>query len=138
MAESGERWLLDTLLRTPLAVDQRWHVHLYTNDYHPLASVVLADLVECSVAGYAPQELVRSQWPASSSVGGQAVAQYGANPVTFPCTGGSATYFGFYVTTEDDLTLLWVQRNDASAVIDPLHPGLAVVTFAGRSQSEPV
>lgn len=138
MSNEGERWLLDTLLRTPLAVDQRWHVHLYTNDYHPLATVTLADLTECSVTGYAPQELVRSQWPASGTVDGGAASVYGGNPVAFPCTGGSQTYFGFYVTTEDNLTLLWVQRNDASAVIDPLHPGLAVVTFAGRSQSEPV
>ena len=137
VSDEGEQWLLDTLLKTPLETPQEWRVHIYTNDYTPLADVTLDDLDELDLPGYTPQPIDRSMWPDSASVGGQAQSVYGGNPVQFEVDSGSATYFGFYVTTEDDLTLLWVQRNDASAVVDPLHPAQAVLKFAGRSQSEP-
>lgn len=137
VADEGERFLLDTTLSTPLAVSQTWNVHLYTNDYTPIRSVTLGDLVECSLPGYSAKPLTRSLWTPAITVGGQAQSQYGANPVLFPVTGGLATYYGFFVTTEDNAQLLWVQRGDAPAVIDPFHPGVANVVFGARSESEP-
>lgn len=139
VADSGERYLLDTSLKTALAVDQQWRVHGYTNDYDPLGAVVLADLTECTLPGYTPVGLDRSVWGASVSVAGQAVATYGGNPVQLTCTSGVANVFGFYVTDPSDTVLLWAKRfDDAPRVLDPLHPVQCVIQLAGRSQSEPV
>lgn len=139
VANSGERWLLDTTLKTALLVDQVWRVHGFVNDYEPLGAVVLADLTDCTLPGYAPVGLTRSVWQASATVNGQAVANYAGNPVQLTCTSGMANVFGFYVTDPSDTVLLWVKRfDDAPRVLDPLHPVQCLLKLAGRSQSEPV
>jgi hypothetical protein len=138
VSNAGEQYLCDTLLRTALAVPQLWHVHLYENDYTPLANVALGDLTEVSLPGYTPQNIDRTQWPAAASVGGEARVTYGANPVTFNVSSGVVNVFGFFVTDESNAVLLWVERFDTYQVMDSLHPGRVILTFATRSQSEPV
>lgn len=49
-------WIAD------IAGDADWDVHLFQNDYVPVAGLVLGDLTECDYDGYVEQPLDPSAW----------------------------------------------------------------------------
>lgn len=115
-ANEGELTLLGWMLRDTSVTDGV-HVHLYTNDYTPLATSTVASFTEATFTGYADVTLSRATWGAPSTVSGKASSTYGTDP-TFTCSGGaSQTCYGYYVTTVDDATLLWAERFDTSRTI---------------------
>lgn len=108
--DEGERYLLDVLLKVALAVSDNWILHLYVNDVDIETDTVLADLDEAFYDGYAPVELIRSDWSDAATIGERAVSSWGSGPVSFVADSGDQDVYGWYVTDSAETVILWAER----------------------------
>ena len=91
-------------------VNQTLHIHLFSNDHTPVSGDTVSSLTEVSGGGYAVENLTFANWTVGG--GAPAVAIYNSF-ITWTFTGATdapGTIYGYYITTSDDLTLLWEER----------------------------
>jgi hypothetical protein len=109
-----------------------WTLHLYQNDYTPDNASVLASFTESSFTGYLSVPILRSEMGAPTLESNIAYTERDTPP-EFECTGGgSQTAYGWYLTSDDDDTVIFAQRFDTPRVmstgatesIDPFRIGL--------------
>jgi len=111
----GKEFTLATLLASDFG-DMHWH--LFKNDFVPDEDTELGDIVEADFSGYGT---VGSPFGAiTQDAFGRAVSD--ADPVTFTHDGGGVnnTIYGYYTTTSDDVTLLFVERFLAPRLMNAL------------------
>ena len=100
----GEVVLLQYLVN--LAAPTNLVLHLYTNDPSITSSITMASLSEATATGYNPITLVGASWTTTTPAGlGTAVY----SEVTFTYTTAVSVY-GYYVTSTNSATLLWLER----------------------------
>lgn len=134
----GEVALLNLTLRLTAVESRGWRIHLYQNDYTPTRSFTIADLVESTFPSYLPKDLDDGTWSSAITSGGQAISQYGTDPLVWtPSSDTGEPVYGFYVTDSTDMVALWAQRLDTPITPTTLIPVTLLLSFAGRSQSEP-
>lgn len=80
-------------------------LHLYQNDHTPSDSTVIANLTECTSAGYAAITLVSSNWT-TTQASGVTTAVYSERTFSFTTDG---TSYGYYITNTLG-NLLWLER----------------------------
>ena len=83
---------------------------IFGNNHTPTNTDTVSSLVEISGGGYAAIDLIFMGWVITD--GPPAIAVYNAFQ-DFNFTGiisGAGTVYGYYITTDDDLTLLWEER----------------------------
>lgn len=137
VSNEGERELLRCTLRKSTADPDPWRLHLFQNDFTPTRDVILADLEECDVPGYAPADLDPESWTEPATVDGGAESWYGSGTLTVTSTGGAQWQYGFFVTDFSDTVLLWCARFDSPQFFLPGAPVVVQLGLGGRSQSEP-
>lgn len=135
--DDAEAYLLDLLMRTDDLSGEVWHLHLYQNDFTPLADSVLADFFECNFSGYDVIELTRADWSEASSVGGIAQTTWGTGFQQWLTTSGSQDVYGYYITTNDDLLALWGERFATKFIVTTVNPVLMLPTMRLHSEYEP-
>lgn len=108
--EVGEEHMLQKIL------NQTLKLKLFSNNHTPAAGDTVSSLTEVSGGGYAAVTLTYANWTIAG--GDPGVALYGSFQ-SFSFTGatsGPGTIYGYYVTTDDELTLLWEERFPADDV----------------------
>lgn len=107
-------------------------LHLYQNNYTPDNASVLASFTESTFTGYAEVPILRAEFTTITLVSHVAYAIRSSAP-QFTCSaGGPQTAYGWYLTSDDDDTVIAAQKFDtvrsmaAGAVesIDPFQIGL--------------
>lgn len=81
-------------------------LHLFTNNYTPVASSVLSNFTECADASYAAVALTPGSW-SITNVSGVATASYPLQTFSFT---SSATIYGYYVTDTSTTKVVWAER----------------------------
>jgi hypothetical protein len=97
-------------------LNQTLKLKLFSNNHTPAAGDTVSSLTEVTGGGYAAISLTYAEWTIGG--GDPAVALY-SDFQEFLFTGatsGPGTIYGYYVTTSDDLTLLWEERFAAEDV----------------------
>jgi len=110
VVDVGEVDFLNQILNRTL------HLHLFSNNHTPGATDTVASLTEVTGGGYALISLLFANWVVTS--GPPAVALFDSfQSFNFTgVTGGPGTIYGYYITTSDNLTLLWEERFDPADV----------------------
>jgi hypothetical protein len=92
------------------------HLHLFSNNLTPGATNTVASVTEVAGGGYAVINLAFADWVVTD--GPPAVAVFNAfqDFLFTGATSGPGTIYGYYITTSDDLTLLWLERFPAPDV----------------------
>ena len=91
-------------------VNQTLHIHLFSNNHTPVAGDTVSSLTEVVGGGYTVQNLTFANWTVGG--GAPAIAIYNSF-ITWTFTGvtnAPGVIYGYYITTSDDLTLLWEER----------------------------
>ena len=138
VANEGEQFLLRRMLGIPSVPSAAFKLRVYVNDYTPLADITLGDLTEASWSGYSPFTLDPADWTPPATIDGQAAAFYGTGPLLFTPASGVTIAYGAYLTSNDGATLLWAWRFDAPQTVTSSAPCVVNLSFAARSQSEPM
>lgn len=114
-----------------------WQLLLFVNDYTPVASTTLADLVEPTFSGYSRRTLDPAAWTAPVMVGVYAESTNGTDPQLWTNGSGAAvTVFGSAYLDPVTGRLRRVQRYDPADIV-AVEPGgvIGVVPkFSYRSQ----
>lgn len=112
-----------------------WTLHLFKNDYTPDDDSVLVDFTESTFTGYATVPILRAEMGAPAIDTNVAYTTRDTAP-EFTCSGGSPeNAYGWYLTSDDDDTVIFAQRFDTPRVmapgalerIDPFKIGLATM-----------
>jgi hypothetical protein len=115
---------------------QAWQLLLFVNDYTPIGSTNLADLVEASFTGYSRRAIDRAGWGAPVVAGGVATATH-ATPQTW--TNGNVGDVTVYGCAYLDVTfnvLRFAERFDSADIV-AVNPGGTITVlpvFTYRSQ----
>ena len=80
---------------------------LFSNNVTPGEATVLGDLTEVSGSGYTDKSLTGANWTVATDGSNNTTASYAKQ--SFALT-GAATVYGYYVTTADGNTLIWLER----------------------------
>jgi hypothetical protein len=99
-------------------------LHLYTNNYTPVAGSTVANFTECAAAGYAAITLAGASWAISTSAG-TTTASYAAQ--TFNLT-ASAVIYGYFVTNAAGTIVLWAELFTSAPFNIPSGGGSVQVT----------
>jgi hypothetical protein len=116
ISNEGEALLLEYAMGKTAAADQK--LRLYTNDYTPLHTSVVASFTEMgAVQGYTLKTLTTTSWGAATpgtgtgtSTSNKASIAYAQQTFTADGTGGSQTVYGYFVTDNAGTTLLYAER----------------------------
>ena len=111
---TGEAEMLKRVIGLPTeSVDGNVHIHLYKNDYTPVEGSVLGDfteLIDATDQNYALVELIAATWGTPSGSDPTTIA-YAQQTWTFLGTPATAiSVYGYFVTADDNTTLLWAER----------------------------
>lgn len=87
-------------------------LHLFTNNYTPVAGSVLANFTEATFVGYA--SAIVGAWAAPSTSGGRASSQPPVITFTAPGGGLPQTVYGYYVTDAASTIVYWAERDPAA------------------------
>lgn len=96
-------------------------LHLYKNDYTPIAGSAIGDYTEATFDSYAAQAIVATDWGAVAVTAHVAEMQQNT-PCVFTAGAGPFTtedVYGYYVTDSVG-TYLWGERFATSQPIEPL------------------
>lgn len=96
-----------------LILNQVLKLKLFSNNHTPALGDTVASLTEVTGGGYADIDLAFADW---SVVGGEPSVALFADFQDFNftgATGGAGTVYGYYITTSDELTLMWEERFSA-------------------------
>jgi hypothetical protein len=80
------------------------YYHLRANSYTPTLSDTLSNYTEVNLVGYAAINIPLASWNITQVANHQAIVQ--APAISFTCTTGSATVYGYYVTDYSNTYLL--------------------------------
>lgn len=116
----GERYALDCIVGK---TNGNLKLKLFKNDVTPTESFTVASLTESTATGYAAKTLTAGSWT-TATVSGTSTTTYAAQ--TFTYTAAESVY-GYYVTSNDDTKLVWVERF-ADVMNIPSGGGSVVVT----------
>ena len=101
-----------------------WQLRLWTGDLVPDHTVVLADLEECTFAGYARAYLPKDQWSAPTVADGCAHSTNGADPIVWTVTGGPEQSVSGYAYVDAGWNIIrFIQRFDAEDIVPIQIPG---------------
>lgn len=89
-------------------------VRLYTNNLTPGATTVLGDFTEATWTGYS--EADPAPWGTVATDGMGRAATTSATMVYSNSSGGSQTFFGYYVTDSADTKLLFCERIGSTSI----------------------
>ena len=122
---AGEISLLNTLLQ-----NGNLHLHLFQNNYTPIASSVIGNFTEATFSGYSttqPLPITTVKWTTPANDGAGRAIAFNATFNFSNSTGAVGNQiYGYYVTDLADATVLWAERF-SSAPID--------MTTAGKTMS---
>lgn len=115
-----------------------WSALLFTNDYTPDESTVLADLTEPTFAGYSRRSVDPATWTAPALVGHYAKSSWGSVPLEW--TNGGAvdvTVYGYALYDSLFSRLVLVERFDPDDIraVAPGDTIKVLPVFSHRSQS---
>lgn len=102
--EVGEQHMLEKIL------NQNLHLHLFSNNHTPAAGDTVSSLTEVAGGGYAVVTLTYANWTIAGGDPGVALYNSFQDFLFTGATSGPGTVYGYYVTTSDDLTLLYEER----------------------------
>jgi len=110
---AGEAEMLERIVGNPTqTTNGNVHIHLYKNDYTPVEGSVLGDfteLVDATDQNYALKPLTAASWSPSSS--NPTVMEYTQQTWTFlGIPDNFIPVYGYFVTADNDTTLLWAER----------------------------
>ena len=110
---AGEAEMLERIVGNPTqTTNGNVHIHLYKNDYTPIESSVLGDfteLVDATDQNYALLPLTAASW--NSTPSNPTAVDYTQQTWTFLGTPETAiSVYGYFVTADNDTTLLWAER----------------------------
>lgn len=118
----GEVVLLEIMLNK--VAPSNVGLHLYVNDWTPGETDVLSNYTEATVAGYIPIYLTGASWTVATT-NGVTSASYPTQTFTMTAT---ASIYGYYVTTFDNMSLLWAERFAGAPVTLAVGGGVITVT----------
>jgi hypothetical protein len=95
------------MVQAALSTNENYVMHLYNNNYTPVAGSVTSNFTETAFTGYAAVTLTRSGWSNPSTVSGDAQSTYAQQSWT--CTGTGDTLYGYYVVGATSGTTLWAE-----------------------------
>jgi hypothetical protein len=110
---TGEVALLKYMLNYSAADNVK--VHLYTNNYAPAKSDVLANYTESSAAGYSPITLVGSQFTVAT-VSSTSSAVYARQTFTYTT---AENVYGYYITNNAASILIWAEEFSGAPFMIP-------------------
>jgi hypothetical protein len=108
LSTGGEVTLLTIMLKSALAVDQPFTLHLYNNNITPTSSSVVGDFTETSFTGYNSVTLSRATWQTPTVVGSSAQIQYNTSSITWTCSGSGDTIYGAFIL-DGSGNLVWAE-----------------------------
>lgn len=82
-------------------------LHLFTNNYTPIAGSVIGNFTEATFPGYVAQAI--GAWGAAAMVGGRAKTIGSTITNTLSVTGGPYSIYGYYMTLGG--VLIWAERD---------------------------
>lgn len=102
--QQGETQLLKYMLNYAPADNVR--LHLFTNNYTPVATDTLANYTESVAAGYGSMVMTGSAFTVAT-VSGTSSATYVRQTFSYTT---SETVYGYYITNNASSVLLWAER----------------------------
>jgi len=115
VCNAGEVKLLTLALKTALSVDESFTLHLYKNNYTPVATSAAGDFTVADFTGYTGKTLTRAGWAAASSVTGTGTIVYGT-PQTWTCGATGNTVYGVYILDASN-ALVWAEQFAVARVL---------------------
>ena len=106
--EAAEEHMLQRIL------NQTLKLKLFSNNHTPAAGDTVSSLTEVSGGGYAAVDLTYAEWTIGGGDPGIALYSDFQDFLFTGATGGPGTVYGYYITTQDNLTLLWEERFTSS------------------------
>ncbi len=73
------------MLKDTLSTDENFILHLYKNNYTPVAGTTSTDFTEANFTNYVVKTLARATWRAAVTVSGKAESSYGTTPLSWTC-----------------------------------------------------
>src|SRR5262245_15601045 len=74
---------------------------LFVNDFTPVVGMTAGDFVEAAFDGYAPVELVWSEWSAPAFTDERQETAFGDSPLEWVNAGSTQTVYGYYFFDPD-------------------------------------
>ena len=133
--DEGELVLLEWMLKSG---PSDLHLHLYKNDYSPTRESTAIDFTDCDFVDYYIALLEPSNWSGPVLDDGAAQLVWGPGFITWATTGTDQYAFGYFVTTEDDATVVWAERFAAPQLVTITSPILVRPVMRLHSEVEPV
>ena len=106
----GELELLDKMLRDTLSTDENYILHLYKNDYTPVAATTSTDFTEADFTNYVVKTLARATWNAAVTVSGKAESSYGSTPLSWTCGATGNNIYGYWVGGATSNAVLFAEK----------------------------
>ena len=110
VVNEGELELLDKCLKDTLSTDENMILHLYKNNYTPVAATTSTDFTEADFTNYVNKTLARTTWNAAVTVSGKAESSYGSSPLSWTCGASSNTIYGYWVQGATSNKVLWAEQ----------------------------
>lgn len=114
---AGELELLDMMLKDALSTNEDQILHLYKNDYTPIATTTSTDFTEADFTNYTNKTLARATWNAAVTVSGKAESSYGSSPISFTCGTTGNTIYGYWVQGATSNAVLFAERFGTSRTL---------------------
>jgi len=111
--------LLDYMIRATISGVVDWELMLWTNDITPDQGTVYADLTEATFTGYSRPTITRGTWTAPAVSADHAVSTYDSVPISWSCSAGSETVYGYALVTVTSPVIRFVERFAVPAVMSP-------------------
>ena len=112
--DEGEIELLTKLLKNTVDTED-FIVHLYKNDYNPIAATTGTDFTEANFTNYVEKTIVRGDWATPSTVSNKAESSVTAQSWTCGATGN--TIYGYYILGSNSGVVLWAEKFAASRIL---------------------
>lgn len=120
MANTGTPILLNYLLQRTANNYPDWLLMLWTNSsLFPTPATVYADLSEATFTGYARQTIIHAGWGAPAIISSTFARSTYGSLFSWTNTGSAQPIYGYAVITPSPFTLIYCQKFDAPAPMDP-------------------
>lgn len=104
---AGAEYLLQVQLGI-ISLRVNFFLRLFVNEWFPARNDNLSDYVECTLPGYAYEEMLPHNWSQQPSPP-EATYTYATVTFTFNANAGGVTLYGFYLTNADGGVLVWAE-----------------------------
>jgi hypothetical protein len=106
--------------------------HLFVNTYTAQNISILSNFVECTLTGYAPQNVIPADFTIQSVSGH--IATIIAAPIVFTATAGTVYVQGWYATDSTNAVLMACSTFDSPQLLQLGSPAYVVPAFGDYSQ----